>query len=263
MNLFYFHALNTSENPDFNFKRLYYMTHYRIFKQSAFVILITTLTGVFPSKGYSLDLGGLSNNFSHLTVIDQEWGYTHISGNETDKAKGARNFIANMADQGIGFLSSETLSQKDKTDAFSNLLSNSFDMNTIGRFALGRYWRTANTKQKKEYLSLFEQNVIEVYAQRFSEYNGQRLKVDSTRADNEKDTIVYSTLVSPKGPDVSVDWRVRYKNNQYKVVDIIVEGVSMSVTQRSDFSAVIQRNGGNIESLLNHLRGTNNKEKGI
>ena len=47
---------------------------------------------------------------------------------------------------------------------------------------------------------------------------------------------------------------MRYKDGKYKVIDIIVEGVSMSVTQRSDFSSVIQRGGGNVQVLIDHLR---------
>ena len=58
----------------------------------------------------------------------------------------------------------------------------------------------------------------------------------------------------PSGSDVSVDWRVRERGGSMKILDVIVEGVSMSVTQRSDFSSVIQRGGGNVDVLLDHLR---------
>ncbi|MEC7028100.1 MAG: ABC transporter substrate-binding protein, partial [Pseudomonadota bacterium] len=74
------------------------------------------------------------------------------------------------------------------------------------------------------------------------------------RADGEKDTIVTSFIIPDQGSEIQIDWRVRYKDGKYKVIDIIVEGVSMSVTQRSDFSSVIQRGGGNVQVLIDHLR---------
>jgi phospholipid transport system substrate-binding protein len=168
---------------------------------------------------------------------------------------GAQNFIDSMGKRAIDFLADEELSIDEKQQSFRRLLEDSFDMNTIGRFSLGRYWRVSTKQQQDEYLSLFRERVIEIYSQRFEEYKGQGFETRGYRSDNPKDTIVHSFIIPKEtGAEIQVDWRVRYKNGRYKVVDVIVEGVSMSVTQRSDFSSVIQRGGGNIESLLAHLR---------
>jgi phospholipid transport system substrate-binding protein len=171
---------------------------------------------------------------------------------------GAKAFIDDMGKKAISFLGNEAYSQTQKEAEFRRLLKNSFDMKTIGRFALGRYWSTATAQQQQEYLSLFETMVVGVYAQRFNEYKGQSLDVASFRPDGDKDTLVTSYIVDPKGAGkFQVDWRVRNKGGTYKVVDVIIEGVSMSLTQRSDFASVIQRGGGNVQSLLEHLRGNN------
>lgn len=167
---------------------------------------------------------------------------------------GAQNFIDSMGKRAIEFLENGQLSQDEKTRKFKRLLEDSFDMKTIGRFSLGRYWKVATPAQQKEYLSLFEEMVVDVYTQRFDDYAGQAFDVRSAKRQSERDFIVTSYILSKNSPEVQIDWRVRYKNNRYKVVDVIVEGVSMSVTQRSDFSSVIQRGGGNIDSLLTHLR---------
>jgi phospholipid transport system substrate-binding protein len=53
---------------------------------------------------------------------------------------------------------------------------------------------------------------------------------------------------------VRIDWRIRANEGTYKVVDILVEGISMSVTKRSEFASVIRRNGDNVEALLVELR---------
>ncbi len=170
------------------------------------------------------------------------------------QTEGAKSFIASMGDRGINFLGNGSMSAQAKSAEFSRLLNDSFDMSTIGRFALGTYWNQATPAQQQEYQKLFKQMIVKVYSRRFSEYNGQKFEVKSSRQENEKDSVVTSFIVPTDGPQVQVDWRVRNKGGSYKVVDIIVEGVSMSMTQRADFASVIQRGGGKVDVLLDHLR---------
>ena len=167
----------------------------------------------------------------------------------------AEDFVERMAGDAIAFLGDESLSEDDKAQQFSKLLNRSFDMATIGRFALGKYWRVASPEQRDEYQSLFRDMIVEVYSRRFNEYNGQKLDVRGSRAGQNDDVTVNSYIIPPNGgQEVQVDWRVRSKNGQFKVVDVVVEGVSMALTQRSDFSSVIQRGGGDVAVLLTHLR---------
>lgn len=180
---------------------------------------------------------------------------THIAANAaSSEVEGAKNFIAGMGERGINFLGNQNMSMDAKKAEFAKLLNDSFDMNTISRFSLGQYWKSATPAQQKEYQKLFNAMVVKVYSNRFSEYKGQKFDVRTARKENDKDAIVTSYIVPNDGPEVRVDWRVRNKGGVYKVVDIIVEGVSMGQTQRADFASVIQRGGGNIEALLNHLR---------
>ncbi len=179
--------------------------------------------------------------------------YTLVTAN-AGQNEGAKNFISSMGDRGINFLGNPSMSQESKTAEFKNLLNESFDMNTIGRFAIGNNWKVATPAQQAEYTKLFNQMIVRVYSKRFSDYKGQKFEVKSSRAEG-KDTMVTSFIVPTDGPQVQVDWRVRNKGGSYKVVDIVVEGVSMSQTQRADFASVIQRGGGGIEPLLVHLRG--------
>jgi len=169
-------------------------------------------------------------------------------------AEGAKNFIASMGDRGINFLGNQSMSAEAKKAEFKSLLNESFDMSTIGRFALGTYWKSATPAQQQEYQRLFNNMIVKVYSKRFSDYKGQKFEVKSARKENEKDSVVTSFIVPSDGPQVQVDWRVRNKGGSYKVVDIIVEGVSMSMTQRADFASVIQRGGGDVNALLTHLR---------
>ena len=102
-------------------------------------------------------------------------------------------------------------------------------------------------------MSLFEDMIVQTYTTRFEDYSGQKLKVTGSEPSGSTDYIVTSQVVQQDGPPVNLQWRVR-KKDSLRVVDVIVEGVSMSVTQRSDFSSVIQNGGGKLDALLSHLR---------
>lgn len=163
----------------------------------------------------------------------------------------AKSFVNSMAQRGINFLADPNLSMDGRRAEFRKLLQSSFDTATIGKFALGPYWRQATPAQQTEYQKLFNNMIVDIYSKRFDEYKGQKVEVTSARADGAKDVIVSSTIVPTDGGEsVPVDWRVR--NN--KIIDVIVAGVSMAVTQRSDFAAVIQRGGGSVDALIAELR---------
>lgn len=168
----------------------------------------------------------------------------------------SEQMIQSMGDEAEGLLANGSMTDTQRRAALRNLLVNHFDLQTIGRFVLGRYWRQFTEAQRREYFSLFEDMIVSVYSERFDEYSGQDLVVKGSRAGGEKDMIVNSVIkANGSGQDIQVDWRVRRKSDgAYKIIDVVVEGVSMSVTQRSDFSSVIQRGGGNPEVLLQHLR---------
>ena len=169
--------------------------------------------------------------------------------------EGSIKFVSNLAQNGISVLENTNISKEQREEDFRNLLHNNFDMKTIARFSLGRYWKVSSKAEQKEYLKLFESMIINVYSKRFSEYNGQTVAIDKARLSGKSDALVSSSIVPESGPKIDVEWRVRKKKNgKFKVIDIIVEGVSMSLTQRSDFASVIQRGGGKVEVLLKHLR---------
>jgi len=181
---------------------------------------------------------------------------------EGDQGAAAQKFIAGMAQDALDFLKDDSLSGEEKSGKFRQLLQSRYDMDTIGRFALGRYWNVATPDQRTEYQKLFREMIVRVYSNRFKDYKGQKFETRSHRADGGKDTLVSSFIVPTDGAaEVQVDWRVRQTGGGFKVVDVVVEGVSMSVTQRSDFASVIQRGGGNVSVLIDYLKKNQEESK--
>jgi phospholipid transport system substrate-binding protein len=172
-------------------------------------------------------------------------------------SQGAAHFIADLGKQALDALANvKQMSQAEVAAKFRGFLQDSFDTQTIGRFVLGRYWNVATPEQRQEYMRLFEDLIVAVYSKRFSDYTGGAgFEVVNHRPEGERDAVVSSRIMRPSGgPPVAVDWRVRRGNAGYKVIDVAVEGLSMSVTQRDEFSSVIERGGGNVQALLDALR---------
>jgi phospholipid transport system substrate-binding protein len=137
---------------------------------------------------------------------------------------------------------------------FRELLREDFDVPGIARFVLGRYWNAATEEQRAEYVRLFEDYISLAYSTRLAEYTGEKFKVTGSRPDADG-AIVSSQIIRPAGgPPVKVDWRLTGRNGVYKISDVSVDGISMAVTQRSEFASVIQHNGGQVQGLITMLR---------
>jgi phospholipid transport system substrate-binding protein len=180
-----------------------------------------------------------------------------LASAQADQAKQASDFIQSLGDRALRTLSDKSMTPEQAAKTFNAMLRESFDLDLIGKFALGaNTWRAATPEQKQQYAKLFENLVIGIYSDRFKLYNGEKFRVVNSHAEDDRDTYVNSEILRnvDGAPPVQVDWRVRNRNGKPMVIDVIVEGVSMSVTQRAEFSSVLQQNGGDINNFLNTLQ---------
>jgi len=141
-----------------------------------------------------------------------------------------------------------------RQERFRQLFHADFDCPGIARFVLGRYWRDASEEEQREFVKLFEDYVVFVYTARLSNFGGQAFKVRGSRSDGDG-VMVLTDVFSPGGTSpLKIDWRLVTVNGAFKINDIIIEGISMMVTQRSEFASVIQRHGGKVGGLLELMR---------
>ncbi len=134
------------------------------------------------------------------------------------------------------------------------ILRRAVDIEGVGRFVLGRWWRQASAAEQQEYMRLFEETLIRNLSARFGEYQGVRLSLGRAQQRAEEDVLVNTVIERPNMAPLSLDWRVGNVNGQPRVVDVIAEGTSLRLTQRSEYSAVIQRNNGQVSALLAAMR---------
>jgi phospholipid transport system substrate-binding protein len=133
------------------------------------------------------------------------------------------------------------------------------DLGLLGRLVLGRYWRTASPSQRDEYLRLFRSYVVQVFVNRLRPYAGRELgaldqhfQIVASRPAGKRDVLVHSRILPPTGQALEVHWRLRHRDDGPVIIDAIVEGISLLVTQRSEFATVLERDG--LDGLLSELR---------
>jgi phospholipid transport system substrate-binding protein len=166
-------------------------------------------------------------------------------------------FIQNLGDQAIQILQNKQLGQKEREAAFNKLFTEGFDVADIGRFVLGRYWNVASPQQQQEYLKLFGTYVVAVYANRFSQYSGEKFTVSGSQSTPEGASVASQIIRPNGGPPINIVWKVAKESGSYKIHDVVAENLSMAVTQRAEFSSVVERGGGGaagVDALNNTLK---------
>ena len=169
---------------------------------------------------------------------------------------GAKNFIKAMTEDAISMLTVKDISRAERAERFRILMKKNFALKGIAKFVLGRHWRKASEDQKEEYLQLFEDLMVTTYADRFERYSGEKLLIKRAEVRGKKDAIVHTTMVKAGNATkpLKVAWRVRSKGGTYTIIDVMVEGISMIMTQKSEFASFIKQNGGKLAALLVELK---------
>lgn len=147
----------------------------------------------------------------------------------------------------------KTKTGADRQNAIKKVLQTNFDMNAMGRSALGIHWDQTTEAQRTRFLSAVETAEARAYSERFGQYAGQTLTVGKVTTRPNGVSIVDSRLNQSTGQPIKLEWEVRNGPQGPVVTDVKVEGVSMVMTRRSDFNSYIQNNGGTVEPLIKEL----------
>ena len=167
----------------------------------------------------------------------------------------ATAFVEKAGQDLVNAINDQRLNQAQRRDKVAGILRSAIDIEGTGRFILGRYVRQASPAELQDYLKLFDEIIIRNLSSRFGEYRGVKFSLGRSQQRTEEDALVSTLVERPNTPAFTLDWRVAEINGQPKVVDVIAEGTSLRLTTRSEYAAVIQRNGGRVASLLEAMRG--------
>lgn len=172
-------------------------------------------------------------------------------------------FIRDLADTAIKTLTDPTLDKDARRKKFRDLFNSSFAVKGIALYVLGRYRNRASEAELAEYLQLFEDVIVNTWADRFTEYAGQKFSVNGASgtqsgSDRENAALVGSTFYTAPNTPVDIEWRVNSKGSVYKITDVKVAGLSLAKTQQDEFGSVIRANGNKVSALIEKLREMRN-----
>jgi phospholipid transport system substrate-binding protein len=140
-----------------------------------------------------------------------------------------------------------------KTAAMQAIIDRTVDVTSVGRFCLGRFWRTATPEQQKDYLELFHHALVLNITSKVGEYQG--VTISFSHAAAREDGVAVNSIVNrPNQAPSKVDWLVSTESGAPRIVDVIAEGTSLRLTQRNDYAAYMSRNGNSVPALIEALK---------
>ncbi len=170
-------------------------------------------------------------------------------------AQGAQKFVEKVTSDGIEQIINANVSQAEKDKRFEKLFNSALDLDFIGKFVLGRNWRTATPAQRKAFIQVYRELNVKTWSKRFDEFKGKAFVFTGTTPSSSAGQVyVDSTVNMGEGEPAKVKWRVRQEGKSFKIVDIVIENVSLAITARNEYSGFIKNNPGGVDALIKDLQ---------
>lgn len=172
-----------------------------------------------------------------------------------DPQSTARGIVQEMADSVMGVLRAGA-DKAAREATFRRMYERNFDRVGIASWAAGRAYRAASPNEKAAYLRAFDDYIVKAYAYQLARYKGERLRVDKTETDG-RDVIVISNLVHPdprESREIEMKWRLHHVGSKLLVSDVVIDKISMALTERRAFADWVKEKGGTLAGLTAKLR---------
>ena len=140
-------------------------------------------------------------------------------------------------------------SASSKRAAMTKILDSDVDVDGIGKFCLGRFWRQATPEQQKQYLALFHEVLVTNITAKLGEYQGVTFTLGRSKPQDEE-AVVSTTVVRPNNAPTAVDWIIANPSSDPKIIDVVAEGTSLRLTQRQDYASYLTHNNNNVDALI-------------
>jgi phospholipid transport system substrate-binding protein len=170
----------------------------------------------------------------------------------------AEAFVQSNVQRGLQILNNPGLSKLQRQAEFRQFLLTLTDLRRIALYTLGPARRMAPPAEIEPFVNAFRDYAFAVYSAEFSKYSGQTLRVTGSVERAPGDELVRTVLVDPQAPQgqqpIEVDFRVYGSNGHYNVVDIVVAGLDLAITEQDDFSAFLAQHNNDVRALTANLQ---------
>lgn len=164
----------------------------------------------------------------------------------------ARQHVATTVDEVLALVQTAG-STESKAPRLRSIMEARASMPQIAQASAGIVWRQMDEDQRARFVDAFISYVSTIYARRFQEYEGQQIAVGQIRDAGNKGMLVQTT-VKGSGAPILVEWLVSDRSGRVAINDIVIEGVSLVLTQREEIAQMLNARGNDVEKLISALQ---------
>jgi phospholipid transport system substrate-binding protein len=168
-----------------------------------------------------------------------------------------RRLIEETTNRIVLILSQKDVSEETKIQQIEEVAYDVFDFTTMSKLVLARRWRKLSRDQKGEFVREFKRSLSATYGTRLRRYDQEEVEIYGTQIEPRDDVSVRTRIVGGQYAGAKLSYRLRKRNDRWRIIDVVIEGVSLVSNYRSQFSEILNR--GTIEDLLGKLRDKNFK----
>jgi phospholipid transport system substrate-binding protein len=168
---------------------------------------------------------------------------------------GARAVIAETVEEVLAVLRDKSVPTEDRIRSIEEIVYGRFDLYVMSRLVLARNWKRFSEEQKAEYVEEFKRYLTNSYGSRIERYDQQRVEIIGEREEPRGDVVVQTKVVGGEFDGALIDYRLRNQTGDWRVIDVVIEGISMVSNYRDQFKSIVSSGGPDL--LLEKLREKN------
>lgn len=175
-------------------------------------------------------------------------------------AQSPRELVKETSEQMLNKLKQEQAVIKTNPERIYELVNKivlpHFDFDYMSQLVLGKYWRRASEQQRQDFTEEFKQLLVRTYATSLNEYTDQEVTFLPFREGSDKNEAQVRTEVEQPGSfPIPIDYRLHLNSDEWKVFDVVIDGVSLVTNYRTSFAKEIRQ--GDLDSLIETLQQRN------
>lgn len=160
-----------------------------------------------------------------------------------NQSEAVRKFVEEIGNKVITIAGETKIPDSKRREKIITMIDGAIDAEWIGRFVLGKNYKTATDAQRQRFTSLYRDFMINTYGPKFKNYNGRKFTVNEITEQGGFYVAKSEFLPRDSNVPISVDFRVKERNGKLVILDFIAEGISLIETQRSEFNSAISQKG--------------------
>lgn len=166
-----------------------------------------------------------------------------------------RELIDETAGKIVAILARKQDTSEQRISEIEQIAYEIFDFTTMSKLVLARNWRKLDKEKRGEFVREFRRHLSRTYGSRLDRYDQEEVVVYGTQVEPRNDVSVKTRIVGGQFDQAEISYRLRNRKDQWRIIDVVIEGVSLVSNYRSQFAEVL--NSGTIDDLLAKLRDKN------